>query len=92
MHLFQIVVAVGNQCVKLVPGKEHHVVVRTSQAQSGSRYGVKNSERLLRLNAQSSGLPKDLDTDGTIGGGSICFKTNQTASPFLQLEIGSRSY
>ena len=95
-HLFQTAVPVGNQGMELVPGKEHHVAVRTSpgQAQSDSRYGVKNNERPLRLDAQSSGLPEDLNTDGTIEGESVCFKTNQTASPFLQLETrsGSRSY
>ena len=60
-HMFQTVVPVGNQCVELVPRKEHHVAGRTSprQAQSDSRYRVKNSERSLRLDAQSGGLPED---------------------------------
>ena len=94
-HIFQTVVPVGNQCVELVPRKEHHVAGQTSprQAQSDSRYQIKNSERPLRLDAQSGGFPEDLNTDGTIGGGPVCFKANQTASPFLQLETrsGSRS-
>ena len=93
--MFQTVVPVGNQRVELVPRKEHHVAGRKSprQAQSDSRYRVKNSERPLRLDAQSGGLPEDLNTDGTIAGGPVCFKANQTASLFLQLEtgFGSRS-
>ena len=92
-HMFQTIVPVGNQRVELVPRKEHHVAGQTStrQAQSDSRYRVKNSERPLRLDAQSGGLPEDLDTDGTIGGGPACFKANQTAPPFLQMETGSGS-
>ena len=91
--MFQTVVPVGNQCVELVPRKEYHVAGRTSsrQAQSDSRYRVKNSERLLRLDAQSGGLPEDHNTDGTFGGGPVCVKANETASPFLQLETGSGS-
>ena len=92
-HMFQTVVPVGNQRVELVPRKEHHVAGRTSprQAQSDSRYRVNNSERPLRLDAQSGGLPEDLNTDGTTGGGSVWFKANQTASSFLQLVTGSGS-
>ena len=92
-YLFQTAMPTSLDCVGMVFGEKHHSTVRTPprSVQSDSGHGIENSKGSMRLDAQSSNFPENCVSNGPTRSGPICFKIDQTASPFLQLEAGPRS-
>ena len=83
--LCQLTLTVWEWCVKR---NITQTPPRSVQSDRGHR--IENNKGSMQLEAQSSNFPENYDSNGPTRGGPICFKVDQTASLFLQLEARPR--